>query len=149
MKLGMLVVLGTSVIQVVFRLQNLILNSSFAYFFWLANNNKGIYLGVWVVLRYYPCVLLLSMHMSSFSLAYFFWLANNNKVKYPAFHMGYSDKTSSVWLQYSTQVLPMCSFVVLIPHLHISPKVTHAIYAVIHTLLVHCAHAAANLNARY
>ena len=80
-----------------------IFNSWFAYLFLLANNNKGkypeFYMGysdeTWYVgssaLKYYPCVLLLSMRILSTSFAYLFWLANNNKVKYLEFYMGYSD----------------------------------------------------------
>ena len=43
MKLGMWVVLGTSVTHVVCRHQMCILITSFAYLFWLANNNKVKY----------------------------------------------------------------------------------------------------------
>ena len=47
-------------------------------------------------LKYYPCVLLLLMHILITSFAYLFWLANNNKVKYSEFSMGYSDETFNV-----------------------------------------------------
>ena len=40
MKLGMWVVMGTSPTHVVCRHQTRILNTSFAYLFWLANNKK-------------------------------------------------------------------------------------------------------------
>ena len=79
--------------------------TSFAYLFWLANNNKGkypeFYMGysdeTWYTgrsaLKYYPCVLLLSMCLLITSFTYLFWLANNNKVKYPEFYIGYSNET--------------------------------------------------------
>ena len=47
-------------------------------------------------LKYYPCVLFLSMRILITSFAYFFWLANNNKVKYSEFYMGESDETWNV-----------------------------------------------------
>ena len=66
-----------------------ILNSSFAYLLWLANNKKGkyqefcmdysdktLYVGS-SGLKYNPCVLLLLMRLLSTSFAYLFWLANN------------------------------------------------------------------------
>ena len=44
-------------------------------------------------LKYYPCVPLLSMRISSTSFAYLFWLANNKKCKYQEFCMSYSEET--------------------------------------------------------
>ena len=144
-----------------------ILSSSFAYLFWLPNNNKGKYLKLcmgysdetyyvdntglkyfthvfccewayqepnlhissdWLIttktnnpesyiygliycnrtwyvgstwLKYYPCVLLLLMHIWSTSFAYFIWLANNYKVKYAEFYMGYSHQ---IWYVGSTRL---------------------------------------------
>ena len=104
-KLGMWVVVGRSATQVVCCHWMGILNSSFAYLFWLANNKKGKYwqfcLGyndeTWYVgsngLKYYSCALLLSMRILSTSFACLFWWANNKNCKYPEFCMGYSDET--------------------------------------------------------
>ena len=44
-------------------------------------------------LKYYPCVLLLSMRIWSTLFGYLFWLATNKKCKYQEFCMGYSDET--------------------------------------------------------
>ena len=104
-KLGMWVVLSASITHIVCCHQMCILNSSFAYVFWLVNNNKVKYPEVYgdcsdetcyvgaTGLKYNPCVLLLSMYILSTSFAYLFWLADNNKVKYPEFYVGYSDET--------------------------------------------------------
>ena len=101
----MWIVVGTSVTHVVCCHQIHILNSSFAYLFWLANNERGKNQEfsmryndeTWYVsssgLKYYPCALLLSMRILSTSFAHLFWLANNKKCKYPEFCMGYSDET--------------------------------------------------------
>ena len=48
MKLGMWVVMGTSTTHVVCHRQMRIFNTSFAYLFWLANNNKGKYPEFWM-----------------------------------------------------------------------------------------------------
>ena len=105
MKLGMWdrVGQGTSVTHVVCRHLVFIVNTSFAYLFWLANNSKGtnpeFYMGYsddenWYVggsaLMFYPCALLLlsSMHILITSFAYLFWLAIINKVKYSEFNIG-------------------------------------------------------------
>ena len=82
-KLGVWVVLGTSVTHVVCRHQMCILNSSFAYLFTLAITRKAsIQSSIWatvmklgwyvggITLKYYPCVLLLSMRILSTSFAY-------------------------------------------------------------------------------
>ena len=82
-----------------------ILNISFAYLFWLANNKTGKYpeycMGysgeTWYVgsseLKCYPFTLSSPMHMLNSSFAYLFWLANNKKGKYPGFYVDYSNET--------------------------------------------------------
>ena len=75
-----------------------ILNSSLAYLFWLANNNKGKYLefcvsysekklDVWGVLGTGVTHLICHHQMRIFnsSFAYLLWLAINNEGKYPEF----------------------------------------------------------------
>ena len=105
MKLGMWVVLGTSVTHVVCRHRMHILNSSFAYLFWLANNTKAniqssiwatlMKLGMWIVLgtSVIHMVCRHQMRTLNSSFAYLFWFSYNNKGKYPEFYLGYSDET--------------------------------------------------------
>ena len=119
MKLGMWVVLDTSVTHVC-RHQIHILNSSFAYLFWLANNNKGkypeFYVGysdeTWYVsrnaLKYYQCVVLLSMRILSTSFAY------SAKGGPPCLFCEYSKRVSREPQNSSLSSLP---FMVAIPRL--------------------------------
>ena len=107
MKLSMWVVMGTSTTHVVCHHQMRIFNTSFAYLFWLAYNQKIniqssewatlMKPGMWVVMgistKYYPHVsvvtkcayLIPHLHICSD------WLIT--KIKYPDFCMGYIDET--------------------------------------------------------
>ena len=114
-----------------------ILSISFAYLFWLANNKKmqisRVLYGLksWNLvsqmgrsgLKYYPCVLLLSMYILSTSFAYLFWLGNNKKCKYPKFCMGYGDET---WYVGSTTDITHVVCHTSRALLHIPPKVACA-----------------------
>ena len=106
----MWVVLGTRVTHMVCCHRMRILKSSFAYLFWLANNNQGKYpefyiciwatvmkLCVWILgsawCKCYPHGLSSPMLNTVDVCINLFWLANKNKAKYPDLYMGYSDET--------------------------------------------------------
>ena len=104
-KLCMWVVGGTSTTHVVCSHRMCIFNTSFAYLFWLTNNEKSniqssvwatlMKLGMWVVMGTNTTHVVCRHRMRIFntSFAYLFWLANNKKVKYSEFCMSYIDET--------------------------------------------------------
>ena len=108
-----------------------ILSSSFVYLFWLANEKckyqefcMGYSDETWCVgrngLKYYPCVLLLLMHILSTSFAYLFWLAKhkNANIAYLSTSFAYNDWLIAKKRQTSRALLD------------IPQKVSHAVYSV-------------------